>query len=150
MIWREPTNHATDCYFCWTKINGITKRTRSAIYYPDCPSAIRPVSHNAEIPVPLNKSKEPVSSEEEPIQDEEYVPSPNKNEPKKFTQAELNDLIRGLSLSNKVPKFLDFAWRKEICLSLEHRLQNTGFDTNHFLSFTHMKMEFATAQTLKD
>jgi len=43
MIWREPTNHITDCYFCLTKISGHSKCTKSKIVYPDCPSTLRPV-----------------------------------------------------------------------------------------------------------
>ena len=26
MVWREPTNHESDCDFCMTKIKGITKK----------------------------------------------------------------------------------------------------------------------------
>ena len=53
MIWREPTNHYTDCYFCLTNIAGFSKKNKSKIVYPDCPSAIKPVTHAAErIPIP--------------------------------------------------------------------------------------------------
>lgn len=29
MIWREPTNHDNDCYFCAVNFNGINKTNRS-------------------------------------------------------------------------------------------------------------------------
>ena len=52
MIWRERTNHSTDCYFCLTKVSGHSKRTKSGIVYPDCRSALRPVTHTSEnIPI---------------------------------------------------------------------------------------------------
>ena len=53
MIWREPTNHANDCYFCLTKASAYSKRTKSRTMYPDCLSALRFVIHSHEnIPIP--------------------------------------------------------------------------------------------------
>lgn len=52
MIWREPTSHAEDCYFCLTKITGFSKKTRFKIEYPNVPSAIRPVPHGLKLPIP--------------------------------------------------------------------------------------------------
>ena len=49
MTCREPTNHANDYYFCLTKVSGYSKRTKSEIVYPDCPSALRPVTHSHEL-----------------------------------------------------------------------------------------------------
>ena len=55
MIWREPTNHANHYYFCLTKVSGYSKRTSSRIMYPDCPSALRSVTHLHEnIPIPTS------------------------------------------------------------------------------------------------
>ena len=48
MVWREPKDHTTDCYFCITKTSGITAKTRRNVKYPDIPSAIRPVPHSPE------------------------------------------------------------------------------------------------------
>ena len=53
MIWREPTNHATDCYFCMTNVKGMNKKNKNMIKYPDIPSAIRPVPHSDDLPIPI-------------------------------------------------------------------------------------------------
>lgn len=45
MVWREPKDHTTDCYFCLTNVIGISTKNRNAIQYPNLPSAIRPVPH---------------------------------------------------------------------------------------------------------
>ena len=39
MVWRVPSNHDTDGYFCMTSTVGRTKKDRSKIAYPDIPSA---------------------------------------------------------------------------------------------------------------
>ena len=53
MVWCESTNHVSDCHFCMTNIAGFTKKKKSAIMYPDCPSALKPVYHDAENLVPI-------------------------------------------------------------------------------------------------
>ncbi|KAI6655433.1 hypothetical protein LOD99_2268 [Oopsacas minuta] len=53
MIWREPMCLLSDCYFCMTEIDDITKKNKSTIAYPDVPSAIRPVLHSEDLPVPV-------------------------------------------------------------------------------------------------
>uniref|UniRef100_A0A6P7FIP8 Uncharacterized protein LOC114329810 n=1 Tax=Diabrotica virgifera virgifera TaxID=50390 RepID=A0A6P7FIP8_DIAVI len=52
MIWREPKDHSSDCYFCIVKTSGYNKKNKCKIEYPSLLSAIRPVPHSAEIPVP--------------------------------------------------------------------------------------------------
>jgi hypothetical protein len=52
MVWREPTDHSSDCYFCLTNIKGIISKSKHIIKYPDSPYAMRPVSHSEDLPVP--------------------------------------------------------------------------------------------------
>ena len=47
----ENKDHFSDCYFCMTKISGVSKKTKSEIKYPDCDSAIKPVPHSNKYPV---------------------------------------------------------------------------------------------------
>ena len=45
-IWKEPTNHHDDCYFCMVDIFKYKKtKTRKKIVYPSIPSSIAPVNH---------------------------------------------------------------------------------------------------------
>ena len=43
MVWREPRNHADDCYFCLTNITGFNASSWKKIKYPNLRSAMRPV-----------------------------------------------------------------------------------------------------------
>jgi hypothetical protein len=52
MVWREPKDHSSDCYFCLTNIRDITSKSRHTVKYPDLPSAVGPVPHSEEYPVP--------------------------------------------------------------------------------------------------
>ena len=67
MVWREPRDHLTDCYFCMTKISGITSKTRHTVNYPDIPSAIKPVPHSSDLPIPVRPETWSVEHEEEDI-----------------------------------------------------------------------------------
>ena len=53
MVWREPSNHATDCYFCLVETNGYTKKTRHSISYPNLQSTVLPVPHSELYHVPV-------------------------------------------------------------------------------------------------
>jgi len=47
-IWREPTNHLTDCYFCMLDVSHYRKsKDKKSIVYPSIPSSIAPVPHCA-------------------------------------------------------------------------------------------------------
>ena len=47
MVWRNPTDHISDCYFCMTPpvSKGLSRKKKHGIQYPNIPSEIRPVPH---------------------------------------------------------------------------------------------------------
>ena len=53
MTWREPKDHKTDCYNCSVNIKGVGEKNRHKITYLTIPSAIRPILHSDELPVPV-------------------------------------------------------------------------------------------------
>jgi hypothetical protein len=66
MIWREPRDHLTDCYFCAFSINGVHGKSIKRLPYPNIPSAIRPIPHSIELPVPVPPSTPSISSNRSP------------------------------------------------------------------------------------
>ena len=106
MVWREPSNHSDDCYFCSCKVRGYNRKNKKSISYPEnIPSAIRPVPHGPDIPVPTPPTELTLSSTDSEIletrvSDSEYQPS-SSDVPQPFTQSELNDLTRDLDLSKE-------------------------------------------------
>ena len=103
MVWREPSNHVDDCYFCVTNIPSYHPAALAKVDYPNLPSALRPVPHSAEVPVPtpeqrfLDITLSDSESAEGAGSDSEFssVLSAGSS---KFSQAELNDLVRDLDL----------------------------------------------------
>ena len=120
MVWREPRNHADDCYFCLTNITGFNASSRKKIKYPNLRSAMRPVLHSDDLLVPtppINKDFLSSSDEEMPstedsaesisLEDIESTYSGTSgNEPHWITQEDLNDLARDLYLSKQQSEFL--------------------------------------------
>lgn len=52
-IWRKPTNHHNDCYFCMIDISSYkTGKDRRNVVYPNIPSSIAPVPHTEDLPIP--------------------------------------------------------------------------------------------------
>lgn len=113
MIWREPKNHVNDCYFCLVQTSGYNKKTKKNIIYPNLQSAIRPVAHSEEIPVPVfnvSRSLEEVEDRAEIVEHdmdfEDDTGSCSNSGPQCFNQEELNDLVRDLGLSKEMSQVL--------------------------------------------
>jgi hypothetical protein len=111
MVWREPTNHLNDCYFCMTKISGFSTKNKQNIEYPNLPSALRPVPHSEDVPistvpVELNLSlSSSDSSQSAIVNDDDYATTDNKA-PKLMSQSDLDDLVRDLDLPKQSAQLL--------------------------------------------
>ena len=110
MIWREPKDHASDCYFCVTSISGFNAKTKAKIIYPNLPSALRPVLHSDEYPVPLCANVDCSDTFESCFSnDVEKDPTYDENcsvNPHMINQADLNDVIRDLNLTKQQSELL--------------------------------------------
>jgi hypothetical protein len=114
MVWREPHDHVTDCYFCLTNVSGFSAQNKKSIQYPNLPSAIRPVPHGDDLLVPQppttcsgvsSEAMDTAAAESVDEDDKEFIPSQSLA-PHLVTQEELNDLVRELSLSKEKAELL--------------------------------------------
>jgi hypothetical protein len=52
-VWRETTDHNSDCYFCMVDVTKYRKvKGRKSLPYPNIPSSIAPVPHGEHLPIP--------------------------------------------------------------------------------------------------
>ena len=117
MGWREPKDHVSDCYFCLTSITGA-RANQNTLQYPNLPSAMRPVRHSVELPVPKPPTNITLSDSESNDDvgqannnmdcDPTFTGAISSNEPHLLTQGELNDIVRDLNLSKKQAELLGF------------------------------------------
>ena len=112
MIWKNPTDHISDCYFCITPpvSKELSRKKKHGIQYPNIPSAICPVSHGEMLPVPKAPEKYNLDSDKEEIESsassgefpmssqESYSASSISHKAHFISQNELNDLVRDLEL----------------------------------------------------
>jgi len=112
MVWREPTDHVSDCYFCLTSITGITAKSKHTVQYPNLPSVMRPVPHSAELPMPKPPTNMTLSDSESSDEhvgqannykdcDPTFAGACSSSEPHLLTQGDLNDIVHDLNLSKK-------------------------------------------------
>ncbi|UYV82275.1 hypothetical protein LAZ67_21001540 [Cordylochernes scorpioides] len=105
MIWREPKDHSSDCYFCLTKTTGITSKSRHTVEYPDLPSAMRPVPYSDILPVPQPPENVIFSDDDLDRREQQWNDTNFEagalSELHLLTQGDLNDLVRDLDLSKK-------------------------------------------------
>jgi len=52
MLWREPKDHVSDCYFCLTKVKGFSTKSKHMIKYAEVSSVTKPIPHSKSLPVP--------------------------------------------------------------------------------------------------
>lgn len=113
-IWREPTDHSSNCYFCMADPSKRrTGKNAPAIIYPDLPSSIAPVLHCPERPIPTPPDRKQSSSEEhsmseskEDTGDPVYNFRAEERNPYYLNQKDLNDLIRDIGLTKSNGKLL--------------------------------------------
>ena len=105
MIWRESSNHITDCYFCLTNVTGFSYKTRSSVKYPDIPSVSKPIPHDpVSCPIPTSPTEYRVddatqeeSSSSSNMADSDY--NPDDDEIHLINNDDLCDLVRDLALT---------------------------------------------------
>ncbi|XP_076057274.1 uncharacterized protein LOC143034813 [Oratosquilla oratoria] len=150
MIWREPRDHVTDCYFCVTRVAGFTSKTRHLITYPSLDSAIRPVPHSDDVPKPIFTQLASVESDSE-CDTEVTEESTNRNdldfagistEPETFSQAELNDLVRYLGLSKKLSELLASRLKDKNLLKIDTKVTFFRNREKNLLQFFDSKFDF--------
>lgn len=111
MTWLEPISHA-DCYFCLTDARGFNAKNKKHITYPNVSSAIKPLPHGPNLPIPAPPSSLIASDSDVEIECSPGIPcssagsSFDYSTPQTFTQAELNDLVRDLNLSKEAAQLL--------------------------------------------
>lgn len=111
MVWKEPTNHINDCYFCIVSPfnHGLSKKWQQALVYPNIPFAIRPDPHSADIPIPKPPQSFTLEQEwseeendadmisDEPYNDPEFLSDFASSEPHLISQGDLNGKRFGTS-----------------------------------------------------
>lgn len=138
MIWREPQNHVTDCYFCMTKVQGFTGKNKENIMYPDVNSAMKPVPHSDELPKPIPPINQQLvsSSDDNSVGDDslsdEIITS---NEPHRITYPELNDLVRDLNLSKEKSEILSSRLKQWNLLANDVRISSFRTRNNRLIPF---------------
>jgi hypothetical protein len=119
--WREQKNHYDDWCFCMVNVTGYNKKNKKEIKYPNRLGAIRPVPHGPDLPVrspPDSLSDESVSSSSQSATEEMYFEPHQCDRPTdKFTQSELNDLLRELQFTKEKSELLGSRPRKKNMLA---------------------------------
>ena len=113
MVWREPRDHVTDCYFYAVSTTGFNAQNKASIAYSDLPSARRPTLHCNEMSFPtqeisVNWSNYSVASTPNEMSDNEKLDESYKEEviSQQFSQIDLNALVRDLNLSEELWELL--------------------------------------------
>ena len=96
-------------FFCAVNTAGFSSKNKHQIVYPNLDSATRPVPYDSTllIPVPPADGLDSVEDEcdvdveRQDADDVDFDPDIDGEVSKVFTQSELNDLVRGLSLSKE-------------------------------------------------
>ena len=109
-IWREPQNHLDDCYFCSVNINGTNTKNRIKWQHPSPTCVQLPLQHSPDFLLSENMSeplKETPSDTTTPGSSQSDANFESiTNEPQRFSQNELDDLVRDLNLSKQASELL--------------------------------------------
>ena len=97
--------------YCSATSSWNYKERKRTVNYPNISSAVRPVPHTEELPVPVPPQQYILDSDDEPTENQEKTPQPSKttdadytaglkfDESHRITQEDLYDLVRDLNLT---------------------------------------------------
>ena len=113
MVWREPSDHSSNCYFCMIAevAKAMSRKKKWRVKYPNIPSALRPVPHGEELPIQRTPQSYTLDSDDDHDDDQDSAdPEPStsadshfelpqcSSEPHLISQSKLNDAVRDLEL----------------------------------------------------
>jgi hypothetical protein len=108
VIWREPKIHRDYCYFCCCDVKGYYSKNKKVILYLNLPSALCPVVHGPEVPVPQPTEilEDASTNSSDSGGDDEFQCHTESQIPQLFTQSELNVVTRNLGLPKEKAELL--------------------------------------------
>ncbi|KAI6650813.1 Nuclear pore complex protein [Oopsacas minuta] len=130
-------------------ISGFNAKTKSLIKYPNLHSAIRPVPHSIDVPVPKFTNLDFISEIDDCEtrdslirEDEDFIPCvlSRSNSPQLFNQSELNDLARDLDLPKESAELLGSRLKEKNLLLPETK----------FYSYRNREIEFLKYYIMED
>ncbi|KAL7630739.1 UNVERIFIED_CONTAM: hypothetical protein RMT77_002529 [Armadillidium vulgare] len=145
-------------------IAGFNASNRKKIKYPNLPSAVRPVFHSDDLPVPIppaNKDILPSSDEEMPTGEDSASSISSEsnvsvfsgecsNDPHRITQEDMNDLTRDLYLSKQQLELLAFRLKQWNLVNADVKISSFRAQTGTWLHSLTWKTGYATAQMFLD
>ena len=123
MVWREPTDHSSNFYFRMIPpVAKVSSRKKKwTVDYRNIPSALRPIAHGEELPIPVPPESYTLDSNDDHDDDQDSAgPEPStsadpdfelphsSSEPNLMSQSELNDLVRDLELPKSKAELFRF------------------------------------------
>jgi len=136
MIWREPKDHSSDCYFCRTNIQGFTSKTKCKVVYADLISAMRPILNSEEYPVPMCGNvclSDTYDFNSDPIYGNSSL------DPHLLTQEDLNDMVRDLNLSKQQSELMCSGLKSWNLLNNDVRICSYRTHDRDFIKFCYEK-----------
>ena len=118
MVSREGKDHIMDCYFGMINLKERNHKNKHHVQYPDVPSAIRPICHGPDLPVPEPGCNMEHSSDSE-YSDRTVLAGDDAYKPEEddqlvlLTQAEFNNLTQDLNLSKESVQLLGSNLKKK-------------------------------------
>ena len=116
IIWREPPNHLTDCYFCMVDQSKRRKgKNAPSIKYPGILSSIAPVPHTIDLPLlqpPLRDESFMTDTSSTDFETEQstavcfQLRAAGERCPYYPNQEDINDLVKKLSLTKSNAELL--------------------------------------------
>jgi hypothetical protein len=145
MMWREPTNHHSNYYFCLVNVQGHNRKSKRK-----SPSAIMPVPHGKDLPVPLplavleniaedDVEGDEISTEDDIEGDDVYRPTDSEkamNAREKVAWTTFRSVTENFLGNNKDPNY------KNIVETMLENFKKLGCNMNVKVHFLHSHIEY--------